>query len=71
MFRNIYYDKKNSTIVHWTWNDLGERVEYRSVFRPYIYVPAASNKTYDYLGTDGVPLVKKEFLTSWDKNNLS
>jgi DNA polymerase elongation subunit (family B) len=70
MLRNIFYDKKRSTIHHWTYDENGQGMYKKEVFRPYLYISSPDKKICDAIGIDGVSLLKKEFTTEWDRNEF-
>lgn len=70
MLRNIYYDRKQSVIHHWLYDENGESVYNKVHFRPYIYVRAIDKKKVHAIGIDGEELTKKEFTNEWDRTNF-
>lgn len=70
MLRNIYYDKKKSTIHHWLYSDEGEPIHRKIHFKPYIYVKAVDKKRVHGFGIDGVELTKMEFSSEWERNDF-
>jgi DNA polymerase elongation subunit (family B) len=70
MLRNIYYDKKKSTIHHWLYEDNGEPLHRKIHFKPYIYVKAVDKKRVHGFGIDGEELTKMEFSSEWDRNDF-
>lgn len=69
MLRNIFYDKKKSTIHHWLYSDTGEEIYRKVQFKPYIYIPAKDSRLVTAIGIDGTPLMKKEFSSEWERND--
>jgi DNA polymerase elongation subunit (family B) len=67
MLRNIFYDKKYSLIHQWTYDDVGESVYRKVFFKPYLYIPTPAGKSIDAYGIDGIPLLKREFGTEWER----
>ena len=70
-YRNCYYDRKTSMITHYTWDNVGNRMEKLAFFQPYLYVPAASKTNCDAFGIDGTPLIKKIFKNEWEREKFS
>lgn len=58
-YRNCYFDRKQSTIHLWHYNDDGEPIKSEYYFKPYIYLPTTN--AAQMVGIDGVPLIKREF----------
>lgn len=69
MLRNIFYDKSKSMIHHWLYSDTGESIYRKITFKPFIYIPASDEKLVVAHGIDGVPLMKKEFFSEWERND--
>ena len=70
MLRNIYYDKKKSTIHHWLYEENGEPLHRKIHFKPYIYVKAVDKKRVHGFGIDGEELTKMEFSSEWERNDF-
>jgi DNA polymerase elongation subunit (family B) len=59
MYRNIYYDYKNSVIHLWTWDENGERSKIEVDFEPYLYVE--DSKSNDGVSIYNTKLKKLKF----------
>lgn len=70
MLRNIFYDKKRSTIHQWTYDENGQGVYKKEFFKPYLYISSVDKNKCDAIGIDGVSLMKKEFGSEWDRNDF-
>jgi DNA polymerase elongation subunit (family B) len=69
-YRNIFYDRKHSTIHLWNYQPDGTPVKNEYFFKPYLYLPAADPTEAQMSGIDGVPLVKKEFNYEWERRKF-
>jgi DNA polymerase elongation subunit (family B) len=67
MYRNCIYNNRERKIFLWTWNENGERVKEEHDFKPYILLEDKGGKEKSIYGT---PLKKKEFASSYDRNNF-
>lgn len=70
MFRNVYYDRKTSSITHWTWDDDGNPIERKVKFQPYLFVKAKNEKEAVSLGIDGALLARKNFDNEWERKKF-
>lgn len=69
-YRNIFYERKHSTIHLWNYQPDGTPVKNEYFFKPYIYLPAGKPADAQMWGIDGVPLVKKEFNYEWERRKF-
>lgn len=69
-YRNVYYDRKTSSIVIWSWDDDGKPVEKKVKFKPYLFVKAKNDKEAVAVGIDGALLSRKEFDNEWDRKKF-
>lgn len=69
-YRNIFYERKHSTIHLWNYQPDGTPVKNEYFFKPYIYLPAGKPDEAQMWGIDGVPLVKKEFDYEWERRKF-
>lgn len=67
MYRNAIYSNKDRKIFLWTWNENGERVKEEHDFKPYILLEEKTGKEKSIYGTS---LKKREFASSYDRNNF-
>jgi DNA polymerase elongation subunit (family B) len=67
MYRNCIYNNRERKVFLWTWNENGERVKEEHDFKPYILLEDKAGKEKSIYGT---PLKKKEFASSYDRNNF-
>jgi DNA polymerase elongation subunit (family B) len=65
MYRNIYYNNNKGAITLWTWNDQGDRTEYETPFKPYIYIESQNSK--DAVSIYNTPLRKIEFKNQYER----
>ena len=67
MYRNCIYNNRERKIFLWTWNENGERVKEEHDFKPYILLEDKKGTEKSIYGTS---LVKREFQSSYDRNNF-
>lgn len=67
MYRNCVYDQKTRKIHLFTWSESGERVKEEHDFKPYLLLEDKSGKEKSIYGN---LLKKKEFASSYDRNNF-
>lgn len=67
MYRNCVYSNKDRKIFLWSWDENGERIREEHDFKPYILLEDKKGTEKSIYGTT---LKKKEFLSSYDRNNF-
>ena len=68
MYRNVVYNSRSREILLGTWNELGERIEKRIPFEPYLYLEHKSGK--DGTSIFNTPLKRRDFETNWDRSKF-
>jgi len=66
-YRNVYYNNYNSEITLWKWNSVGDRVEEKFHFKPYIYIE--SQNKVDATSIYNTNLKKLEFENNLERRN--
>lgn len=67
-YRNVYYNSQKKSIVLWTWNTEGKRIQAETSFEPYLYVESASAE--DGTSIFNTPLKKVKFKSSYDRHKF-
>jgi DNA polymerase elongation subunit (family B) len=67
MYRNCVYNNRDRKITLFTWNSDGERVREEHDYKPYIML---EDKGGEFKSIYGTNLKKKEFDSSYDRNNF-
>ena len=70
MYRNIHYNNRESIITEWTWDDVGNHVERRETFLPFLYVET-SEPDPDAMSIFDTPLRKLEFDKEWERRKFA
>ena len=66
-YRNIFYNNYNSEITLWKWNSVGNRIEERFQFKPYVYIE--SQNKIDAISIYNTNLKKLEFKNNIERRN--
>jgi DNA polymerase elongation subunit (family B) len=67
VYRNCVYNNRERKITLFTWNENGERIREEHDFKPYILLEDKKGTEKSIYGTS---LVKREFQSSYDRNNF-
>ena len=69
MYRNVYYDARNSTYKLFTWDKAGSRVVLDCSYSPYLYLESRTES--DAKSLYGTDLKKKYFRTNGDRRKFA
>ena len=67
MYRNVYYNSRESLAYLFTWDKDGKRVVKKEIYSPYFYVETNQDK-HDALSIFNTKLKKKVFKNSFERN---
>ena len=70
MYRNVYYNSRESIAYLFTWDNNGNRVVKKEIYSPYFYVETNQDK-YDAISIFNTKLKKKIFRNSFERNKAA
>ena len=68
MYRNCYYDRKESKIHEFTWDEYGDRIEIIEDFTPFVFIETSAETKYK--SVYGTNLEVMKFDKFYQKNNF-